>query len=126
MLILKIAASVLILCLLFLLLKKDRPELAFLLALAGTAALITVIVHQASPLLRWVKTLCESAQGTSFTCLLQVLGIAVITQYAADTCTDAGLMAAASAVQFCGRILAVVQVLPLLQKLLDAFLSFLQ
>ena len=37
-------------------------------------------------------------------------------QFAADTCKEAGLTAAAGAVELCGRVLALLQALPLLQS----------
>ena len=55
-----------------------------------------------------------------------VLGIALVAQFAADLCREAGLAAAASAVDLCGRALALLQALPLLQQLLDAFAGYLQ
>ena len=52
--------------------------------------------------------------------------VALAAQFAADTCRDAGMAAAASAVELCGRVLALLQALPLLQTLINAFLSCLQ
>ena len=61
----------------------------------------------------------------SFRILLQVLAIAFVAQLAADLCREAGLAAAAFCMEFVGRILAMLQALPLLQSLLASFLSFL-
>ena len=65
------------------------------------------------------------AGGDSFSILLQVLAIAFVAQLAADLCREAGLAAAAFCMEFVGRILAMLQALPLLQSLLASFLSFL-
>ena len=54
-----------------------------------------------------------------------VLAIAFVAQLAADLCREAGLAAAAFCMEFVGRILAMLQALPLLQSLLASFLSFL-
>ena len=48
-----------------------------------------------------------------------------LAQLAADLCREAGLAAAAFCMEFVGRILAMLQALPLLQSLLASFLSFL-
>lgn len=58
--------------------------------------------------------------------VLQVLGIALVAQLAADTCKEAGLSAAATAIELCGRVLALLQALPLLQSLLGSFAAYLQ
>ena len=47
-------------------------------------------------------------------------------QFAADTCREAGMVAAATAAELGGRILALLQALPLLQELLDCFAGYLQ
>ena len=78
------------------------------------------------PLLDWLRTLDGYFQGQSPAVLLQVLGIALVAQLAADTCKEAGLSAAATAIELCGRVLALLQALPLLQSLLGSFAAYLQ
>ena len=72
-----------------------------------------------------LQQLAGQAGGDSFSILLQVLAIAFVAQLAADLCREAGLAAAAFCMEFVGRILAMLQALPLLQSLLASFLSFL-
>ena len=74
----------------------------------------------------WLRTLDGYFQGQSPAVLLQVLGIALVAQLAADTCKEAGLSAAATAIELCGRVLALLQALPLLQSLLGSFAAYLQ
>ena len=119
MLILKAAALAIVVCVLVLCLKKDQPGFAFLLSLCGAAGLLWFAVQQLRPLL------AGRAGGDSFSILLQVLAIAFVAQLAADLCREAGLAAAAFCMEFVGRILAMLQALPLLQSLLASFLSFL-
>ena len=76
--------------------------------------------------LDWMRTLDGYFQGQSPAVLLQVLGIALVAQLAADTCKEAGLSAAATAIELCGRVLALLQALPLLQSLLGSFAAYLQ
>ena len=124
MLILKVAALAIVVCVLVLCLKKDQPGFAFLLSLCG-AALLWFAVQQLRPLLARLQQLAGQAGGDSFSILLQVLAIAFVAQLAADLCREAGLAAAAFCMEFVGRILAMLQALPLLQSLLASFLSFL-
>lgn len=83
-------------------------------------------MRQVQPLLDWLHTLDGYFQGQSPAVLLQVLGIALVAQLAADTCKEAGLSAAAAAIELCGRVLALLQALPLLQSLLGSFAAYLQ
>lgn len=124
MLILKAAALAIVVCVLVLCLKKDQPGFAFLLSLCGAAGLLWFAVQQLRPLLARLQQLAGQAGGDSFSILLQVLAIAFVAQLAADLCREAGL-AAAFCMEFVGRILAMLQALPLLQSLLASFLSFL-
>ena len=91
MLLCKLAAAVLVAAVLTLLLKKDQPAFAFLVSVCTAAGLLAIVVRQVQPLLDWLRTLDEYFQGQSPAVLLQVLGIALVAQLAADTCKEAGL-----------------------------------
>ena len=93
MLLCKLAAAVLVAAVLTLLLKKDQPAFAFLVSVCTAAGLLAIVVRQVQPLLDWLRTLDGYFQGQSPAVLLQVLGIALVAQLAADTCKEAGLSA---------------------------------
>ena len=120
MLLCKLAAAVLVAAVLTLLLKKDQPAFAFLVSVCTAAGLLAIVVRQVQPLLDWLRTLDGYFQGQSPAVLLQVLGIALVAQLAADTCKEA------TAIELCGRVLALLQALPLLQSLLGSFAAYLQ
>ena len=122
----KLAAAVFVVAVLTLLLKKDQPAFAFLVSACTAAGLLAVVVQQVDPWLDWLRTLDVYFQGQSPAVLLRVLGSALVAQLAADTCKEAGLSAAATAVELCGRVLALLQALPLLQSLLGSFADYLQ
>lgn len=129
MLIIKIAALVVAGGMLVLALKKDQPAFAFLVSVGGAGAVLLLAFRQIEPLLNLIGTLTKYTnfpQSQSFGCVLQVLGIALVAQLAADLCREAGMSAAAGAVELCGRMLAMLQALPLLQSLVGSLASFLQ
>ena len=106
-------------------LKKDQPTFAFLVSTAGALIFLLSAAEQLRPVLAFLNTLKNYASSQSFDCLLRVLGIALCAQLASDFCKDAGMAAAAGAAELCGRLLALLEALPLLQGLVDSFLSFL-
>ena len=106
-------------------LKKDQPTFAFLVSTAGALILLLSAAEQLRPVLAFLNTLKNYASSQSFDCLLLVLGIALCAQLASDFCKDAGMAAAAGAAELCGRLLALLEALPLLQGLVESFLSFL-
>lgn len=126
MLLCKLAAAVFVAAVLTLILKKDQPAFAFLVSVCTAAGLLAVAVQQVEPLLDWLRTLEGYFQVASPAVMLQALGIALVAQFAADTCREAGLSAAATAVELCGRVLALAQALPLLRALLGSFADYLQ
>ena len=129
MLIIKIAALVLAAGLLVLVLKKEQPAFSFLVSVGGAGAVLVLTSRQLRPLLELIRTLGEYtglSGGETFGCVLQVLGISLVAQFAADLCRETGMNAAASAVDLCGRMLAMLQALPLLQSLVGSLSSFLQ
>lgn len=122
----KFAALAVVCCVFSLALKKEQPAFAFLVSLYGAVCLMTMTARQLEPIVNWLHTLAQYTQGQSISCLLQVLGIAILSQFAADLCKESGLAAAASTVELSGRMLAMLQALPMLQSLVDSFLAFLQ
>lgn len=129
MLIIKVAALVLAGGLLVLALKKEQPAFSFLVSVCGAGSVLVLTFRQLSPLLELIETLTEGtvfSGGQGFGCVLQVLGIALVAQFAADLCRESGMNAAAGAVELCGRMLAMLQALPLFQSLVGSLSSFLQ
>ena len=126
MLLLKLAAVAFVAAILSLALKKEQPAYAFLVSVCAAAGLLAAVTQQIEPVLSWLNTLDGIFPGQGIGCLLRVLGIVITAQLAADICREAGMAAAATAAELCGRILALLQALPLLQELLDSYAGYLQ
>ena len=126
MLVFKLAAMAFLAAVLSLSLKKEQPAYAFLISLCGAAGLLLIFAQQVTPVLTWLRTLENLLPGQGSGCLLRVLGIALVSQLATDLCKESGMAAGATAAELCGRILALLQALPLVQELLGYFGSYLQ
>jgi len=125
-LLLKMAALVFVAGALSLALKKDQPVFSFLISICAAAGLFAALLGRVTPMIAWLQALQNYTGGQTLSCLVRVLGIALVAQFASDTCRDAGLNAAATSAELCGRVLALLQALPMVQSLLDSFLYFLQ
>lgn len=125
MLILKAAALAIVICVLALCLKKDQPGFAFLVSVCGALCLLAMSAAQIEPVIRQLRELAALVEAPSFGILLRVLAIALIAQLAADLCRECGLASAGVCVELFGRVLAMMEALPLLQSLVQSFLSFL-
>lgn len=126
MLLFKLAAATFVTAVLSLTLKKEQPAYAFLVSICAAAGLLTVVTQQIEPVVEWLRTLDSIFPGEGIGCLMRVLGIALVAQLAGDICREAGMAAAATATELCGRVLALLQALPLLQQLLDSCAGYLQ
>lgn len=126
MLLFKLAVLAFTAAVLSLALKKDQPAYAFLVSVCAAVGLLAVMAQQIDPVLQWLRTLDGILPGSGIGCLLRVLGIAIIAQLAGDFCREAGMAAAATTAELCGRVLALLQALPLLQELLALYAGYLQ
>lgn len=126
MLLCKMAAVAFVAAVLSLALKKDQPAYAFLVSVCAAAGLLAVVTQQVQPVMVWLQTLDGILPGQGIETLLRVMGIALVAQLAGDLCREAGMSAASTAIELCGRVLALLQALPLLQDLLSAYAGYLQ
>lgn len=126
MLLCKMAAVAFVAAVLSLALKKDQPAYAFLVSVCAAVGLLAVVTQQVQPVIVWLQTLGGILPGQGIETLLRVMGIALVAQLAGDLCREAGMSAASTAVELCGRVLALLQALPLLQDLLSAYAGYLQ
>lgn len=107
--------------LLAVLLKKENPQLAMLLA-AITGILIFVRI--CVPLGNLIGLLQDTAERAGvgnayFAVVLKVIGIAYLTQFGAQLCADAGEGVVAAKIELAGKILMMTAAAPVLIGLLD-------
>lgn len=126
MLLFKLAAVAFVAAVLHLTLKKEQPAYAFLISACAALLLLLGVAEQLSPVLQWLESLNAVLPGQGIGCLLRVLGIALVAQLSGDICREAGLLAAATTCELGGRLLALLQALPLLQQLLESYAGYLQ
>lgn len=126
MLLFKLAALAFVAAVLSLSLKKQQPAFAFLVSACAAAGLIGAVIQQIKPVVDWLYTLEAALPDQGISCLLRVLGIALVAQLTSDICREAGMAAAATAAELCGRVLAILQAMPLLQDLLTSYAGYLQ
>lgn len=103
------------------LLKKENPQIAMLVA-AITGILIFGMI--CLPLGNLIALLRETAEQAGvgngyFAVVLKVIGIAYLTQFGAQLCADAGEGAVAAKIELAGKILMMTAVAPVLTGLLE-------
>ena len=118
---LKCALGAIVAAVLGLLIKKNSPEIALLLACAAAAAVLTAVFFAAGDMLDMLYGLVDMT-GLSegiVSIVLKTAAAAVITGFAADICKDAGQSALASACETAGAVTVIYTALPLFEIVLE-------
>ncbi len=119
--ILKVAAAAIISAVCAMVVRKQFPEAALLLAVCAGALIILYCSGALTAVVDFMDKLAQTG-GLSKTVLapvVKVTGIAMITRLAADFCKDAQESALAAVVEMAGSVLALLTVLPLMSAVLE-------
>lgn len=110
-----------------LLLRRQQPEFAFLLALATVLLLLGSLGTLVRQLLREGEGLLQSLplQEELLAPVLRTLGVAVTARIGSSLCQDAGQNAMAAVIEMGGGVCAVLTALPLVQGVMRLLLGWL-
>ncbi|MDD7483330.1 MAG: SpoIIIAC/SpoIIIAD family protein [Clostridia bacterium] len=111
-----------------LLLRKTNPEIAMLLSLAAGILLLIPAFSQIQEIFAAFQSISSrySALQPYLTTLLKAAGICLLTQFAGDTCRDAGESSLANRIEFAGRISILGMAVPLMLEVLQMILGFME
>ena len=101
-------------------LRAQRPELALGLSVAAGVLVVGLLLKELAPLLASLRRM-TSAGGLSdgvLSVVLRAAGVCFVTQWAADTCRDAGQTALAGKAELTGRVLLLLITVPLFEQVL--------
>lgn len=101
-------------------LNQYKPEYRIVIGLLAGAAILFVVFVYAEPIIEEIKELMKmvSSSDEMFTILFKALGICYLTQFASDSCRDAGENGLASKTELAGKILITITALPLFSELI--------
>lgn len=105
--------------------KRYNPEYAIAISLISGIVIFASVLSRIVPAISQIKELI-SATGMSIQygmILFKSLGICFLTQFAADSCKDAGEGALASKVELAGKVSIVIIALPLFEKITQTAVS---
>lgn len=121
--ILAVVAVVLILTI-----KTKNSEIALMLGIACSIIILLTVLSQAVSVIDAVNEIIAVSQiSTSYIVILfKVIGICLLTEFAVNTCKDAGSQSIANNVSLAGKIMVTVTALPLYTDILNTVLSLLQ
>ena len=122
--ILQIVGAGLIVAVLIVIIKQQRPEMAMQLSLAFSAFVLMLVLGKIAGVIEVLKELTQRANVNQFylTTVLKIIGIAYIAEFGAQVCRDAGESAVASKLEFSAKVLIVVLAVPILVAIIESLL----
>ncbi len=126
--ILSICILAIVAVILLLTIKSKNSEIALMLGVACSVIILMMVLSQAIKVIDAVNNIIAVSQiSTSYiVILLKVIGICLLTEFAVNTCKDAGSQSIANNVSLAGKIMVTVTALPLYTDILNTVLSLLQ
>ena len=114
---LKIAGTVIAQLLVYTLLRQYKPELAVFSQLGFAAVLVFIIGDELREALGSLNSLFSAGNTASLyiSVLIKVLGITLITQILSDMCRDSGDQAAATKLEFAGKVIITAVSMPVIK-----------
>ena len=109
-------------------LRPKNGEIAIMLGISCSVIILLSVLSKASGIISTVNNIISvSGISTSYVViLLKVIGICLVTEFAVNTCKDAGSRSLASNISLAGKIMVTVTSLPLYADILNVVLSLLK
>lgn len=119
--IIKIVAIAIVCALLCAVLKQYKPEYAIVVQLAASVLILLLVASAMGDLINAIRELIDgSGIDTGYlTLLLKALGVAILTQLAADACRDSGETALSNKVELAGKVTILLLCLPLIKAMIQ-------
>lgn len=109
-------------------LRPKNGEIAIMLGISCSVIILLSVLSKASGIISTVNNIISvSGISTSYVViLLKVIGICLVTEFAVNTCKDAGSQSLASNISLAGKIMVTVTSMPLYADILNVVLSLLK
>ncbi|NMA66215.1 MAG: stage III sporulation protein AD [Clostridiaceae bacterium] len=123
----RIAAIGIIIAVIALMISVQRPEMSILLGLAFGAMVLIVAFSKAGSIIGVIKENIDAAGIDSklLVPVLKVTGMAYITQFAVDICSDCGQKAIATKIEIVGKIMMLAVSVPIATSIIKVIASIL-
>lgn len=125
--ILQVVALGLIVAVFAVLLRRERPEMAMILALGFGVIVFLMVLNKLGAIITVFEDVTRRAQVDELylTTLLKILGIAYIAEFGAQVCRDSGEGTVANKIELAGKVLIMILALPIFAAILEAIMRLL-
>jgi len=125
--ILSVVGAGLIVAVMAVIIKQQRPEMALQLSLAFGALVFLLMLGKISGVLEVLKELSQRASVNQFylATVLKIVGVAYIAEFGAQVCRDAGEGAIAAKIEFAAKVIIIVLAVPIVVAIIESLLKLL-
>ena len=118
--IISIAAVAILSAFLAVVVKQYKPEYALAVSLIASVIVLFSVVSFIVPIISELRSMMDNVaiDYKYITVLIKAVGICYITQFASDTCKDAGQTAISNKIELAGKIALCLSALPLYKDLI--------
>lgn len=123
--ILSLSGWIIIIAVISVVLRKYVPEYSMMINIAASIIVLSVILYEFLPAVNQIKNLLYNTKISHdyIVILFKSLGICFITQFASDSCSDAGERSLSSKVELAGKVAIIITALPLFEKVTNIALN---
>ena len=110
-----------------LVLKKENPVFAMLIALAGSILIFVMVIPRFAVVIELIQLISYNLGDSAvyITTVIKIIGIAYAAEFGASICADAGESGLASHVELAGKLLILAASAPIILTLIRQVLSVL-
>ena len=98
-------------------LSEIKKEYSALITTALSVVLMLVAVKRGQPLFQYIKSIGTDNGKIYFEVIYKSFGIAILTHFVSEMCSDFGAPSTSSKVEFIGKIAILMTVIPLVESL---------
>ena len=119
--IIQIVGLGIVVTILVVIIKQQRPELAIQLSIVAGVIIFGMMLGKIVSVINVMKQIAQKSNvsmlymGT----VLKIVGVAYIAEYGAQVCKDAGEGAVASKIEFAAKVIVIVLAIPIIVRVFD-------
>lgn len=123
--ILQIVGLGLVVCILAIILRHQKPPMATLLSMTAGVIIFLIMMPQISAVFNVLRDLASQANvsmvymGT----ILKIVGVAYIADFGSQICRDAGESALASKIEFAAKVIVLMMAVPIIVAVLQSLIK---
>lgn len=121
MIILQIVGTAILSGILIIVIKQEKPELAFLLSIITGAIILILIIDQIGVVINLLDQLARRARIDMiyFNTIIKIIGVAYIGEFGAEITRDSGESALAAKIEMAAKIIIMIFAIPIMLSLIE-------